>query len=906
MIVLGKRSRIAAAAVAAACWGAPAALNAQDLAAPAAAQPAARQPRLLQAEAGQGTDPAALKARVLPYVERHRSDPAWIVSRLQMYWQGRHTQVFIKDSLYHHAEGQAPVPTVRFTGGRDTATAYATPRLEDVKPYMGENDLLYLQSKAAGQPWEWVPQAKTGRIVESINMRIAQLARDAAHVYWQTGDEAYARFAYDIFDTYVSGMYYREPPVDLNRAHDGTIAGLQSYEVIHEDIVGPLAECYDLLRAYAQGRAPAKVGMYDAALKKWADLILANGVPWNNWNLIKARFVLQIAAVLEPDAQYADGHGSGHYVRAVADGSGMRQWSLQRLLDYGYDGKTGMWNESPGYSLNVVNDYLECLEMLERVFGIDLLPKMPVLERAARALPQYLLPNGRMVGFGDTRYEPVRTGAVEKLQARAQRQGRSEEAQAWGALLAALRAGDARAYQTPTFHAPNASWLVQRNGYLGADARDNALVISQAASAGNHAHANGIAMELFAHGLSLAPESGRGSGYLQNDHLQYYAQFPAHNTVVVDGASTYPSMKTDHPFALDAVYPQPGSGAASAFPLATFSDASFVEPATGADQRRVLGTVRLDDKHGYFVDIFRSRRHDGKDKYHDYIYHNLGQSMRFIGADGQTLPTAPSQRLAFADGDLFGYDYWSGRASLKSERPLRARFELQLPDRSVAMTAWLQGGRQREFFSVQAPPSTAWTPGLLPAEVERAPLPTLVIRQTGEAWSHPFTAVLEAARDGAPGSVLGVEELAPGGGHSVALRVTAAGGRQQTIMSNDGDGVAFTHGGLRLVGRYGIAAMRGGALDFLFLGHGREVAGHGAAISAASAGASAALWQSGGHWHYTASHAARLQLPAEGWPDVLALRIGERLVRVAGRAAKVQGRAMRIYDMPAMAAAQIH
>ncbi|SFU56285.1 heparinase II/III domain-containing protein [Pseudoduganella namucuonensis] len=883
----------------------------------------------------------ALKSRVQPYVERHRGDPAWIVSRLQMYWQARHTQVYVKNGYYDHASGAAPVPTVRFTGARDTATDYQTPKLEDVKPYMGENDLLYLQRKnAPGQPWEWVTQAKTGRIVESINMRIAELARDAAFLYWYTGDEAYAGFAYDIFDTYMSGLYHREMPVDLNQGHDQTLVGLQSFEVIHEDIAGPLAESYDFMRGYVAARAGGKRALYDAAFKKWADIIIANGVPWNNWNLIKARFVLQIAAILGKDDSYADRRGSEHYVQAVIDGKGARQWSLRRLLDFGYDDKTAMWNESAGYSVNVADDYLECLEMLDRLFGIDLLPQMPVLPRAALALPQYLLPNGRTVGFGDSRYDLLRTVAVERLLHYAERHGRDADARSYAALLAAMRAATgvqgSRApgsgvhalfsgapsqgaaipgapsitdYQTPTFFAPNASWLIQRNGYQGAHARDNALVISQAGSAGNHAHANGIAMELYAQGISIAPESGRGSGYFQHDHREYYSQFPAHNTVVVDGVSTYPSMKSNHPMAVQAVYPRPGSPATAAFPNVTFSDVAFREPETDAEQRRVLGTVRLDDKSGYFVDIFRSRRRDGKDKYHDYIYHNLGQTMAFSTASGQALATAPSQRLVFADGDLIGYDYWSGRRSLASTQPLKARFDLKLPDRAVAMTAWLQGAATREFFSVQAPPSTAWPSGMLPAGVDKLPMQTLVVRQSGEAWTRPFTAVFEAMGNGTPDSVLKVEEIIPegGAGRAAGLRVTATGERRQTIMSNDGDGVTFAHGGQRLVGRYGIAAERGGELDYLFLGHGREVAGLGYAIAAAGEGdgASAALWRSQGRWLYTASRPARLRVPAAAWPAGITLRGGGGIVRISGRAAVVGGRRVRIFDMPAMAATTI-
>jgi len=910
-------------------------------------QAATEHPRLLvradsgraQLQARLARDPAAARAyraletRLQPYIERHRSDPAWIVSRLQMYWQSHSTQVFVKNGSYDHAEGHAPVPTVRFTGTRDTATQYLTPMLEDVKPYMGERDLLWLQNRSTpGQPWEWAGQAKTGRIIESINMRIVELARDAAFLYWYTGNEDYARFAYDIFDTYVSGIAYRETPVDLNRGHDQTLVGLQSFEVIHEDIVGPLTETYDFMHGFIERRAGTKRALFDGAFKKWADLIITNGVPWNNWNLIEARFVLHIAAVLDPDERYPDRRGSDYYVRSAIEGGAPRQWSLRRLLDHGYDPATGIWNESPGYSINVAGDFMESVDMLDEVFGIDTLPDLPVLPLAARALPQYLLPNGRTVGFGDTRYELPRTAMIERLLGHARRHGNQADAVTYTSLLAALRGSreDGRrdavhalladttqveapgapaaapasisAFQTPTFYAPNASWLIQRSGYDRNDAADKAMAISQAGSNGNHAHANGIAMELFAKGLSLAPEGGRGSGYLQNDHGEYYAQFPAHNTVVVDGQSAYPSMKSNHPFTLKAAYPAPGSPAAGTFPWATFSDVRFLEPETNADQARVLGIVRLDGTNGYFIDIFRSRRRDGKDRYNDYIYHNLGQSMQFLGVDGKPLPVAPSERLTFADGDLIGYDYWQDRKSLKSSAPLRARFDLKLPQRTLAMTAWLQGSPEREYFSVSAPPSTSWSAGMLPADVERAPLPTLVIRQNGEAWKHPFTAVFEPTAGNAA-QVLGVDEV--DAGDALALRVRSAGGARQTIVSGEEDDTRFERDGQRLRGRYGIIAERNGQLDYLFLGHGRELAALGYGLAASGDGTAAALWQEGGRWMFTASRPVRLQVPADGWPKTLSFSDGARQVRIAARAVTIDGRRMLSFDLPAMPAAAI-
>ena len=50
----------------------------------------------------------ALKSSVEPYVERHKKDPQWIVSRLQMYWNNKYKDVYVNGSVFSHGEGLAP------------------------------------------------------------------------------------------------------------------------------------------------------------------------------------------------------------------------------------------------------------------------------------------------------------------------------------------------------------------------------------------------------------------------------------------------------------------------------------------------------------------------------------------------------------------------------------------------------------------------------------------------------------------------------------------------------------------------------------------------------------------------------------------------------------------------------
>ena len=107
-------------------------------------------------------------------------------------------------------------------------------------------------------------------------------------------------------------------------------------------------------------------------------------------------------------------------------------------------------------------------------------------------------------------------------------------------------------------------------------------------------HANGINLELYAKGYRLAPDAGVGwELYSGDDYKEYYSQFPAHNTVMVNSRSTYQVMRSYHPFTLESH----GDN---------WATVSFREPCTGADQQRTVRYVK-DAEGAYFVDVFRSR-----------------------------------------------------------------------------------------------------------------------------------------------------------------------------------------------------------------------------------------------------------------------------------------------------------
>lgn len=674
-----------------------------------------------------------LKERTEVYTNLTDAQPAWLLSRLAMYWKSHATEVYVKGETFDHAGGErAPYPTVRYTGTRGTAATHGRPKLADVVPYDDEDgNVTFCNNALPDRPMESVHPSKTGRNIESLNCEILGIARDAAFLYWMTDEEKFAKLAAGVFDTYMTGIYYRNVPIDLNHGHQQTLVGLTSFEVIHEDALHIAVPLYDFLYNYLKANYPDKMEIYAGAFKKWADNIIANGVPHNNWNLLQARFIMNVGLVLEDNKEYADGKGREYYIDYVMNRSSIRQWSLTQLADYGFDINTGIWAECPGYSSVVINDYANFVNQFDTNLQYDLVKAMPVLSKAVATTPQYLFPNRMICGFGDTHPGYLSTNFFIRMIQNAQANGKKEQENYFTALLKCLnpdlgndktekknvrvsvnsffedkpltlnpkvQPGKIEDYVSPLFYAPNVSWLVQRNGMHPR----NSLMISLNGSEGNHMHANGISMELYGKGYVLGPDAGIGLFlYSGLDYAEYYSQFPSHNTVCVDGISSYPVMKSNHSFDLLSCFPasaEPGK----AFTSVTYSNLYFREPESRADQTRMMSIVTTGAETGYYVDVFRSRKEKGGDKMHDYFYHNLGQTLTLTAADGSDLNLQPTEELAFAGAHLYAYSYLYDKKVAATAKDVKATFTIDMKDKDgddIYMNLWMKGEPDREVFT---------------------------------------------------------------------------------------------------------------------------------------------------------------------------------------------------------------
>ena len=749
-----------------------------------------------------------LKAKIENVMSQVDKQPDWLYSRLQMFWKTNASDVFVNGETFSHPGGaKAAGPTVKYNGSRSTASQYNRPKLEDIIPYDDDEQgsVTYI-NKATGKMEKTSP-AKTGCNLAGVNRQIITIARDAARIYAATGDMRYGQMAAKVFDVYMKGIAYRNVPIDLNHGHQQTLVGMTTFEVIHEDVINELTQMYPLIRNLIKEDQP----IIETGFKKWAENIIANGVPHNNWNLFQANFIMKIALVLQDNQAYADGKGKQYYLDYIVNQNSIRQWSMNKLIDFGFDQKAKIWYESPGYSTTVLGIICDFANMLDEKAGIDLFKQRPILIDGVKTSAEYLFPNRMIAGFGDTHPGYLNTGGINQVLKYATRHKNknliSEMNLLKNAVAPQAPISEIEAYTSTLFYAPNVSWIAMRSGMD----KQHDLMASVNASLGNHQHANGISLELYGKGYVLGPDAGIGRTlYSGLDYQEYYSQMPAHNTVVVDGVSSYPVMMSQHAFKVVASYPevskeQPVSKKLSEKKLSiqkdselkdkiTYATVSFIEPETQAQQQRTTAIVKTSAKGGYYIDVFRSKKKEGGDKTHDYFYHNLGQEMKVMDAtSGQPIDMKPTEELAFAGGHLYAYSYIYDKKSAEMQNSVKTQFVTKILDdkvveamdgqREITMTMWMKKDENRTIFQALSPVNLEYErmPNQ-PYKVDEQPVLTFVARQKGEAWNHPFVTVYEPSSDTEPGDIASVDFFEPEQKGAVGILVKLKDGTTQRLV----------------------------------------------------------------------------------------------------------------------------
>jgi hypothetical protein len=269
--------------------------------------------------------------------------------------------------------------------------------------------------------------------------------------------------------------------------------------------------------------------------------------------------------------------------------------------------------------------------------------------------------------------------------------------------------------------------------------------------------------------------------------------------------STYAVMMSQHAFKLVDRYPISNATFGADGEPCTYSVLSFVEPESLSDQQRTNGIVKTSDHGGYYVDIFRSRKQDGGDKFHDYFYHNLGQSMTVTDVNGKPLDMTQTNELVFAGGHLYAYSYLYDKKGVQMTQDTKTTFTTKCKDGSVVnMTMWMKLSPDRKIIQCKSPVNMEYD--RMPNEPYKLidqPVMTFVARQMGEAWKHPFVAVYEPTSDSESSDIASVSFFTPKSKDSAAVGICVKlkSGRTDYIFSSS-DGSEMTYKRMKVSGRY--------------------------------------------------------------------------------------------------------
>ncbi len=778
-----------------------------------------------------------MRQHIQPYADRHQTNPEWILSRYLMNRVPgkRYTQFFSDEEgtqLVRYA-GDAPHPTVRVSPHKRPPItrdgfSYKMPAIEELVPYDTSTQML-LQSNKPGAAKEWVnPQS----FVDKINGNINQLALDAAILYWLTGNTRYATFAADILSQWARGAFYQQPIEGPCRT------GFLSIQTLGDGNHEPMALAYDFLYDYLR-QQQYTTSWYETVFEKIAHTMTFRGYWNNNWFAAQTPALVFAALSLEDNnkrAYYLDYYLNRDTINGSCGHLGLPSVVKKWLTPDGH------WKEPGGYHNYPVSSLLVSAMAMEKN-GYAVFEKHPALFEASYVLLKYSFPNFIAPSMGDTgpasqspecleigiamakKYNlPVVSQLTAAMEVLISNKWYQRTGGGWLGLLTYLPELPA---QTGAMYAwPRSGELDFAKCYLQRNGTNNEtglMYLIQGATY-NHNHANGMAMELYGAGTVMGPDPGKGLTYEAPMHVQYYAQWSAHNTVVAGGQSaSVPYFKGGGgtkkmgEIKLSAMEPLAGKEAVSA--LCSFTDTRYTDISTNTQQHRTMAIIRTSPVSGYYVDIFRS----GNTYSNDYLYHNIGSGLQLLNSSRQSLAVAAATLpLHSKPADPPGLRIIRDLQSTgKTDAPAIGLFTIPVSgEANRFMQVLFAGAPSRTFYAGKAPAT-----GTADKPYRELPTPTLICRQEGEAWRRPFIAIYEPFSGESNYTVeqISLEDIRKPGEFS-AVQVISKQQSRQVILQSLNSQQLYTKGAWKFRGQFGVISLKGDQPEYLYLGDGNEIA----------------------------------------------------------------------------------
>lgn len=349
-----------------------------------------------------------------------------------------------------------------------------------------------------------------------------------------------------------------------------------------------------------------------------------------------------------------------------------------------------------------------------------------------------------------------------------------------------------------------------------------------------HSHLTGIGMELYGAGYVMAPNAGLPPTVPERQiplHEHYFRLYAGNNTVVVNGTShgldegSWKRKANVWQNTVVNIAAEPKhlkEGIAEEFSFATQLLEDTVNNAT---QERTLSTIRTSDTTGYYLDLFRSKSND-TNKFHDYIYHNIGDKTQLFDQGDSVLELQPTDRHQNDIGDTVKSPGWRFFEETKTTKPtkeaIKVRFDIEYD--STYMHLFVPAGIEKAYTHALAPPTREAKNGYVDKKTQ-----VLAIRQQGEAWDNPFITIFEPSKN-QNASVKKVAPLKDGARLIGAIVSSETDNNRITdiIISQDSDTALYKNDelGLLFKGRFGVVRtlVKGNTTTvILYIGKGEQL-----------------------------------------------------------------------------------
>ena len=684
-----------------------------------------------------------------------------------------------------------------------------------------------------------------------------QTAIDCGVLYYLTQEEPYAQCAADILHTAIHGIIQLEPsdwkprggwlcPDDILR--ESRVIG-EKYPIAYDFIALFLkngGRPYDLAK-HTKVTFPFQKAQ--DVFKTYAKQVVNRGMTNSNHPVLESNCLVYNALALDDLSE------RNTYLNYYLEKSTDRQDALAKVAKH-YEKEGDIWPESSQYTNDVADRSTKLMFLLTKYDpSLHLARKYPNIPWALQRLDYLVYPNHELVLWGDghRRYKTPYDGyelayqlgkldSVPKLEQRfSQLLGSAMASGAYErkgleALLWYTDDFEQKEHLIPlprTDEQPHAGIFLQRNLSPNQNPEDGLMGFVGGAPM-VHGHASGMNIELYGEGVVLGVDNGRGS-YAKDIHENYSRLFAAHNTVIVNGASQgeghWVNLGMDT-VRLEVMEPMPNQTAVA--PNYSFSTTRFFDGGgdkAKAEQKRTLALIRTSPTTGYYLDVFRSKS-TLPNEFHDYLYHNLGESLHFLNED-LVLKPEPQRYMANANGEwkrnrVFrnpGWHFFEDVLTSKSyAEELQVLFKAeQFQDKKRYMKMFMPGFTGRTYTKVKAPKTFE-----APAPYDEMPTPTLVVRQDGEAYTKPFVAVYEpyATRE-SNGSVVAVEKLEQNGlfkGVKVTSTVNGELLVQYVITSTESGSFSLPEKELKFQGHFAIVTFDADdLLKDIYIGNGERL-----------------------------------------------------------------------------------